>query len=72
VVAARASCLPEIYADAALYFSPNDSEALAGLLHRLLTEPTLRTDLIAKGYTRAGEFSWSATAHQTVSLYQSL
>ncbi len=69
VVASTASCLPEVAGDAALLVSPTDVEALAAALDRVLSDEALRADLIAKGYTRVGQFSWDQSAKQLLGVY---
>ncbi len=59
VVCSNTTSLPEIAGDAALLVDPRDAEALAAALHRLLTDPDLRVDLIARGLQRAAAFSGS-------------
>lgn len=70
VLSSSASCLPEIYADAALYFDPTKVEQLVENLHQILTNPQLRQELIQKGKKRAKLFTWSKTATQTLSVYR--
>jgi glycosyltransferase involved in cell wall biosynthesis len=65
-IAARSSSLPEIGGDAALYFEPHDARELAHLMQRVLGDPTLREELIAKGRKRAAELRWDAAAERTL------
>lgn len=71
VLSSNASCLPEIYADAALYFDPLKAEELVENLHQILTNQELRASLIAKGKKRVKLFSWSKMAKETLSIYLS-
>lgn len=71
VVAARAGSLPEIYADAADYFDPYDTESIATALERVARDDDLRRRLMALGSRRVAEFSWTKTAQQTLSVYES-
>lgn len=52
----------EIGGSAALYFDPFDPVDLATQMHRLGSDPELRTKLVADGKARAREFSWLTTA----------
>ena len=72
VIAANASCLPEIYQDAALYFDPHQSDELVNQIKKLSSSPRLRQTLIKKGRGVVKKYSWSSTARQTASLYQDL
>jgi glycosyltransferase involved in cell wall biosynthesis len=58
VVCSNTTSLPEIAGDAALMVDPNDPDALAGALHRVLTERDLRSELVARGIRQAATFSW--------------
>jgi len=66
VVAARATSLPEIVGDAGLLVDPMDDDAMADALHRAMTDEVLRRTLIDKGKKRSRDFSWEATARQTL------
>jgi glycosyltransferase involved in cell wall biosynthesis len=62
VVASSAPCLPEVCGDAALYADPDDLDGWTRAIGRLLHEPELRADLIARGLERAKAFSWRRIA----------
>lgn len=63
VVAAKASSLPEVGGEAALYFHPSaTSEQLAGILDVALRDQSLRTELGRLARARAKEFTWDRTA----------
>jgi glycosyltransferase involved in cell wall biosynthesis len=54
--------MDSIAGDAALKFDPLDSTAIAGAMHRLVSDDTLRLRLAEAGPRRAAEFSWLTTA----------
>jgi glycosyltransferase involved in cell wall biosynthesis len=63
VVAAKASSLPEVGGDAALYFhDAADSEQLARVLEIALGDNKLRTSLGRAARARARKFTWDRTA----------
>jgi glycosyltransferase involved in cell wall biosynthesis len=63
VVAAKASSLPEVGGDAALYFhDAADSEQLANVLEIALNDEALRTSLAKAARARAKKFTWDRTA----------
>lgn len=62
VVAANTSALPEVLGDAAIYCPPSDPERWVTAILELNSNPDLRTQLIARGRTRAERYSWRATA----------
>jgi glycosyltransferase involved in cell wall biosynthesis len=66
VICANASTLPEVGGDAALYFHPDDAQALGAQILRLLDEPALRDTLRAAGVVQAAKFSWARSAVGTL------
>ena len=70
VLAARATCLPEVYGPAASYFDPARVDSIATAADQLLAGPQLRQRLIAAGRQRRQQFSWQRTAQQTAAVYQ--
>jgi len=62
VVASNVTSLPEVAGDAAIYVDPTDIEDIAAAMKRIVFEPGLRDDLIAKGRLRKTIFSWDKTA----------
>ncbi len=69
VVASDSSSIPEVAGDAALLVDPTDDDALADALRRVLSDPSLRADLAARGPAQAARFSWGATARATITAY---
>ncbi|HKS25900.1 MAG TPA: glycosyltransferase family 1 protein [Thermoanaerobaculia bacterium] len=65
-IAARSSSLPEIGGNAALYFAPHDTRELAQLMQRVLGDPALREELVARGRKRAAELRWETAASRTL------
>lgn len=70
VVSSNASCLPEVYKDAAEYFDPTNIEAMAGAIQKVLTDEGLRKRLIKRGKTVAESYSWQRMAEQTLAVYK--
>ena len=70
VIAARSSSLPEIGGEAALYFDPGDRESLVTQLKRVLSDETLRQEMIERGRARAAEFRWDRTAERTLEVFR--
>ncbi|HMX40168.1 MAG TPA: glycosyltransferase family 1 protein, partial [Saprospiraceae bacterium] len=64
VLAANASCLPEIAGDAALLVDPLSEESVAQGLGRLWSEPDLARRLVERGQVQRTRFSWDAAAEQ--------
>jgi glycosyltransferase involved in cell wall biosynthesis len=72
VVAARAGSIPEVAGDAALLVEPTDDDGLAAAIDRLLTDDTVRRELVARGRDRLGAFSWTETARSLAACYRRL
>lgn len=70
VVVSNTSSLPEVVGDAGLLVPPDDAEALAAALTRLLDNPVLRAQLSARSFHQAAQFTWEATARHTLEIYQ--
>lgn len=67
-VAARSSSLPEVGGDAALYFDPKNVDELTEQLDRLVNDPALRSELVAKGHAQAAKFRWDVAAEETLAV----
>lgn len=70
VVASRATCLPEIYGNAAHYFNPTDVQGMAGAIDEVLTNKKLRTALVRKGRVQVDKYSWRRMTEQTLDIYK--
>lgn len=70
VVSSNASCLPEVYGDAAEYFDPLDINGMAKAISRVLDNQNLHEQLIKKGRRQAAKYSWARMAEQTLELYK--
>jgi glycosyltransferase involved in cell wall biosynthesis len=66
------TCFPEIIGDAGLLVDPFDERAIMRGIVRVLTEQTLRDELIEKGLERANSYDWLKTARQTLDVYESV
>ena len=66
VMSSNRSCLPEIAADAALYFDPESVEEISLAMERLLSDSALRECLSERGLERAKQFSWENCARRTL------
>ncbi len=62
VLAARAASIPEVCADAALYFDAHDPASLAAALRRAAEDQPLRARLAAAGRERLRTYNWRANA----------
>jgi glycosyltransferase involved in cell wall biosynthesis len=62
VLAARAASLPEVCADAAIYFDPHDSNALAELLMSLPERQAERAQVLQHATARLSHYTWDENA----------
>jgi glycosyltransferase involved in cell wall biosynthesis len=69
VVSSSATCLPEVYGDAAHYFDPLNSDDMARAINDVITNKKLRASLIEKGYKQNKKYSWKRMATQTHAIY---
>lgn len=72
VIAARSSCLPEIYENSVLYFDPYNADSLTKLIILLQKSKTLRQKLIKMGHLQIKKYSWDKTAKETFSFYKKI
>jgi glycosyltransferase involved in cell wall biosynthesis len=63
---------PEVAGGAALLVSPADPSAIATGLSRVLDDPALRADLVARGLVRGPQFDWETTGRRTAEIVHSL
>lgn len=70
VVSSNATCLPEIYGNAAHYFDPLNIKGMTAKIEEVLTDEKLRTQLIALGHEQAAKYSWGRAAEQTLQIYK--
>lgn len=70
VVSSNATCLPEVYGNAAHYFDPLSVSDMVTKISGVLDDETLRSNLIEKGRVQAAKYSWRRTAQQTLAVYE--
>lgn len=70
VISSNTTCLPEICGGAAVLVDPSSAADIARALTNVLSDESMRAELIARGRARAREFSWAAAARETVAAYE--
>jgi alpha-1,3-rhamnosyl/mannosyltransferase len=70
VLASRASCLPEIAGDAALYAQPHDVHGWTRLLTQIVESEQLRSSLRERGFVQAQRYDWNVSARQHADLFR--
>jgi len=70
VITSDRGSLPEVAGDAAELVDPEDAEALAAAIARVLGDEAWRRELVRRGLANAARFSWQRTARETVAVYE--
>jgi len=69
VVSSNATCLPEVYGEAAHYFDPRDTDDMARAIGDVIDNDSLRQSLITHGNEQIKKYSWKRMAEQTHDVY---
>lgn len=72
VVSSNASCLPEVYGNAAHYFDPEDIHEMAQKIDEVISNEELRKKLIEKGHKNTQRFSWEAFAQRHIDIFNKI
>ena len=70
VAASRASCIPEILADAADYFDPDDPFSIESAIENLMSDKNHYRQRIENGRARSALFTWKDCATKTLNVYR--
>jgi glycosyltransferase involved in cell wall biosynthesis len=69
VVSSNATCLPEVYKDAAYYFDPLNTQDMAAKIAEVLDNKALADKLSKAGLQLVKQYSWKRMAEQTLEIY---
>lgn len=69
LVSSSATCLPEVYGDAAYYFDPESVEDMAVAIEHVIRSKERRHSLVKNGQEQLKMFSWRKLAIKTHSAY---
>ncbi len=69
VAASNATCLPEVYKNAAQYFNPFSASHMAAKIQQLLDNKQLATKLTNNGQALLKTYSWQRMAKQTLAVF---
>lgn len=70
VVSSNATCLPEIYGEAAHYFDPLDAQDMAVKIASVINNPQLSAKLVKNGHSQIKKYSWKKMAQETLDVYE--
>jgi glycosyltransferase involved in cell wall biosynthesis len=66
VIASDRSSLPEVVGEAGILVDPENTDQIADEIHRVLTDESLRKQMIQKGIQQASKFKWDVAAEETL------
>lgn len=69
VVSSNATCLPEVYGDAAIYFDPTNVINMADTIRNVLDDEALANGLAERGFKQVAKYSWRTMAEETLAVY---
>lgn len=72
VIGANTSSLPEVIGRADALFDPFDDKAISQKMAEILTNNSLREDLVKHGLEQAKKFSWNESAKTAITAFENL
>jgi len=72
VVCSKATCLPEVLGQAAVYFNPENIEEMAEKIKQVLKDKKLQEKLIDQGFKRIQKYQWSKMVQETLGIYKTM
>lgn len=72
LVSSNATCLPEIYEDAANYFDPRNTIAMAKAIEEVISSHKFQKAMTARGKTQLKKYSWQKMAQETLEVYKTI
>ncbi len=72
VLASQIEPMPEICADAAIYFDPTNPAAIADVIHKTLLDKNIVSQLKTNSLKRSKDFSWENTAIGTLRVFETI
>jgi glycosyltransferase involved in cell wall biosynthesis len=69
LVSSNATCLPEVYGEAAHYFDPKDTDDMAKKMDEVIADKKLQKQLVEKGKKQVKKYSWAKMAEETLGVY---
>lgn len=70
VICSNREPMTTLYGDSVLLVEPQDPDAVAGAIDRVLVDESLRTQLVSRGRRTAAQFSWDRAARDTIRVYE--
>lgn len=70
VAASNTASVPEVVGDAGLLFDPRSVDDIANKMYQILSNATLKEELVRRGLERIKAFSWEKTAQKTIEVFK--
>ena len=72
LVSSNATCLPEIYEDAAHYFNPEDYQDMSEKIDQVISDKKISSKLVKAGKKQVDKYSWHKMTKEIYEAYQKL
>lgn len=72
VVVSNAASIPEVVGNIGLYVNPHKVDEIASAMEKVLTNKSLREQMVGRGLERAKLFSWEKMAKETLAIYENV
>jgi glycosyltransferase involved in cell wall biosynthesis len=72
VISSNATCLPEVYGEAAHYFNPENPRDIAQKVSEVISKKVLRDQLARNGRAQLKKYSWHTMAEETLIVYKEI
>ena len=72
VLCSNSGALPEVGADAPIYFNSDDINDIASKMKQIVEDKDLYTKKVDAGLKRANHFNWDSTVINTISIAEEL
>lgn len=70
VLSSSRSCLPEVLGEAALYEDPEEVEAFANAIEKIIFDEEIRQEIVSNIYKELTRYSWENCVKKTMSIYR--
>jgi glycosyltransferase involved in cell wall biosynthesis len=72
VITSNCSSLPETVGKGAIQIDPNDTNALANEMERVLSDKTMQLELIKKGFDHVSKHTWEIAAEKLIKVFEDI
>lgn len=72
VVVSNTASIPEVVGNAGLYVNPCKVDEIVSAMQKILTNKSLREEMVGKGLERTKLFSWKKMAKETLAVYKNI